>query len=212
MNNNSLPELVDLLPEVKKEDRVLKANRRVFESLVTPLMNSLYSTALRMTYTQDNAENLVKDTLNKAFRNFSQHDNNTNFKIWAFSIMVNTYVTAYQSVIQQPEKEHGDKEEEFYYYEKIKKYLNSKKTDIDDILDNIHENDIKKALENLPAQNRLLVILCDIEGFSYNDIAIIINAPIRDITSQLYQGRKLLQRNLWKYSEKESYLFNEKNN
>jgi RNA polymerase sigma-70 factor, ECF subfamily len=205
MNNNSLPELVDLLPEVKKEDRVLKANRRLFESLVTPLMNSLYSTALRMTYTQDNAENLVKDTLNKAFRNFNQNDNNTNFKVWAFSIMVNTYVTAYRSAIQQPEKEDSDKEEEFYYYEKIKKYLNSEKTDIDDILDKIHENDIKKALENLPAQNRLLVILCDIEGFSYNDIAIIINAPMRDITSQLYQGRKLLQKNLWNYSEKNNY-------
>ena len=204
MDNNSLPELVDLLPEVKKEDRVLKANRHLFESLVTPLMNSLYSTALRMTSTQDNAENLVKDTLNKAFRNFNQNDNNTNFKVWAFSIMVNTYVTAYRSTIQQPEKEDGNKEEEFYYYEKIKKYLNSDSTDIDDILDNIHENDIKKALEKLPAQNRLLVILCDIEGFSYTDIAIIINSPMRDITSQLYQGRKLLQRNLWNYSEKNS--------
>ena len=204
MDNNSLPELVDLLPEVKKEDRVLKANRHLFESLVTPLMNSLYSTALRMTSTQDNAENLVKDTLSKAFRNFNQNDNNTNFKVWAFSIMVNTYVTAYRSTIQQPEKEDGNKEEEFYYYEKIKKYLNSDSTDIDDILDNIHENDIKKALEKLPAQNRLLVILCDIEGFSYTDIAIIINSPMRDITSQLYQGRKLLQRNLWNYSEKNS--------
>ena len=201
MNNNSLPELVDLLPEVKKEDRILKANRHLFESLVTPLMNSLYSTALRMTYTQDNAENLVKDTLNKAFSNFNQNDNNTNFKVWAFSIMVNTYVTAYRNNIQQPEKEDGDKEEEFYYYEKIKKYFNSEKTDIDDILDNIHDNYIKKALENLPAQNRLLVILCDIEGFSYTDIAIIINAPMRDITSQLYQGRKLLQINLWNYTE-----------
>ena len=158
MKNNSLPGLVDLLPETKKENHVSTANRNVFESLITPLMNSLYSTALRMTYTQDNAENLVKDTLNKAFRNFNQHDNNTNFKVWAFSIMVNTYVTAYRSTIQHPEKEHGDKEEEFYYYEKIKKYLNSNKTDIDDILDNIHENDIKKALENLPAQSRLLVI------------------------------------------------------
>ena len=202
MKNNSLPGLVDMLPEVKKEDQVSTANRHLFESLVTPLMNSLYSTALRMTYTQDNAENLVKDTLNKAFRNFSQNDNNTNFKVWTFSIMVNTYITAYRSTIQQPEKEDGDKVEEFYYYEKIKKYLNSEKTDIDDVLDKIHENDIKKALENIPAQNRLLVVLCDIEGFSYNDIAIIINTPIRDITSQLYQGRKLLQRNLWNYTEK----------
>ena len=200
MNNNSLPELVDLLPEIKKEDQVLKANRHLFESLVTPLMNSLYSTALRMTYTQVNAENLVKDTLNKAFRNFSQNDNNTNFKVWAFSIMVNTYVTAYRNTIQQPEKVNGDKEMEFYYYEKIKKYLNSEKTDIEDILDKIHENDIKKALENLPAQNRLLVILCDIEGFSYTEIAIIINAPMRNIASQLYQGRKLLQKNLWNFT------------
>ena len=210
MSNNSLPELVDLLPEVKNKDQVSIANRHQFESLVSPLMNSLYSTALRMTYTQDNAENLVKDTLNKAFRNFNQNDNNTNFKVWTFSIMVNTYVTAYRNTIQQPEKEDGENEEEFYFYEKIKKYLNSEKTDIDDILDKIHENDIKKALENLPAQNRLLVILCDIEGFSYTDIAIIINAPMRDITSQLYKGRKLLQRNLWNYSVNENPVIEKK--
>ena len=210
MKNNSLPGLVDMLPEVKKEDQVSTANRHLFESLVTPLMNSLYSTALRMTYTQDNAENLVRDTIYKAFRNFNQHDNNTNFKIWTFSIMVNTYVTAYRHAIEQPENKFDDKEKEFYYYEKIKKYLSSNSTDIDDILDSIHENDIKNALDNLPAQLRLLVILCDIEGFSYTDIAIIINAPMRDITSQLYQGRKLLQRNLWNYTEKKSYVLDEK--
>jgi RNA polymerase sigma-70 factor, ECF subfamily len=210
MNDNSLPEYVDLLKEIKKEDRISTANRNVFESLVTPLMNSLYNTALRMTYNQDNAKNLARDTIYKAFRNFNQHDNNTNFKVWAFSIMVNTYVTAYRNTIQQPEKEIADKEKEFYFYDKIKRYLNSDSTDMDDILDRIHENDIKTALENLPSQLRLLVILCDIEGFSYTDIAIIINAPMRNITSQLYQGRKLLQRNLWNYSEKKSYVLDEK--
>ena len=202
MKNNSLPGNIDFLTEIKREVHVSTAKQHEFESLITPHMHSLYNMALRMTYTQDNAENLVKDTLNKAFRNFDQNDNNTNFKVWAFSIMVNTYVTAYRSTIQQPEDEDGNKEREFYYYEKIKKYLSSDLTDIDDILDDIHENDIKKALENLPDKKRLLVILCDIEGFSYKDIAIIINSPMRDITSQLYQGRKLLQRNLWNYSEK----------
>jgi RNA polymerase sigma-70 factor (ECF subfamily) len=167
--------------------------------------------AFRMTYTQDNAEALVRDTLYKAFQNFSQYENHSNFKTWTFSFMVNTYITAYRNTIKHPKKKFGDIKEEFYLYKKIKKYLSSKDTDPEDILDDIHENDINKALEYLPDQFRLPVILCDIEGFSYNDIANIIDAPLSDIKLQLYQGRKLLQRHLWNYAITEDTVIEKKN-
>ncbi len=73
-------------------------------------------------------------------------------------------------------------------------------------LDNYFEDDVQAALENLPYQFRLVVLLCDVEGFSYNEIAIIINSPLGTVMSRLYRGRKLLQRTLWSYAQKKGYI------
>ena len=177
-----------------------------FQSLVTSHLSSLYSTALRMTHNQNDAEDLVQDTLFKAFRAFDQYQKNTNFRAWAFRILVNTYITAYRKAIRQPQKVSYDDLEEFYLYKKLDESISLQETAKEDFLENFFEDEVKDALENLPYQFRLVVLLCDVEGFSYNEIANIIAAPLGTVMSRLYRGRKLLQRHLWSYAQKRGYV------
>ena len=178
-----------------------------FQSLIAPHLASLYSTALRMTHNQSDAEDLVQDTLYKAFRAFDQYQKNTNFRAWAFRILVNTYITAYRKAIRQPQKVSYDDLEEFYLFKKLDETVSLQETAKEDFLENFFEDDVKDALENLPYQFRLVVLLCDVEGFSYNEIANIIDAPLGTVMSRLYRGRKLLQRYLWNYAKKRGYIF-----
>jgi RNA polymerase sigma-70 factor (ECF subfamily) len=180
-----------------------------FQQLVNPHLKSLYSTALRMTHNQSEAEDLVQDTLYKAFRAFDQYQKNTNFRAWAFRILVNTYITAYRKAVRQPQKVSFDDLEEFYLYKKLDEAQSLQENSKEDFLENFFDDDVKNALENLPYQFRLVVLLCDVEGFSYNEIANIIDAPLGTVMSRLYRGRKLLQRYLWTYAKKRGYIVNE---
>jgi RNA polymerase sigma-70 factor (ECF subfamily) len=182
-----------------------------FDALISPHLNSLYSTALRMTHNQNDAEDLVQETMYKAFRAFDQYQRNTNFRAWAFRILVNTYITAYRKAIRQPTKISYDDLEEFYLYKKLDESLSLQEKSKEDFLENFFEDDVKDALENLPYQFRLVVLLCDVEGFSYNEIAKIIDAPLGTVMSRLYRGRKLLQRYLWGYAKKRGYILDENN-
>ena len=177
-----------------------------FEGLVSPHLNSLYSTALRMTHNQNDAEDLVQDTLYKAFRALDQYQKNTNFRAWVFRILVNTYITAYRKAVRQPQKVSYDDLEEFYLYKKLDDNVQLQEMAKEDFLENFFEDDVKSALENLPYQFRLVVLLCDVEGFSYNEIASIIGAPLGTVMSRLFRGRKLLQQQLWNYAKKKGYI------
>jgi RNA polymerase sigma-70 factor (ECF subfamily) len=185
------------------------ARQLEFEGLIAPHLNSLYSTALRMTHNQNDAEDLVQDTLYKAFRAFDQYQKNTNFRAWAFRILVNTYITAYRKAIRQPQKVSYDDLEEFYLYKKLDENVHLQEMAKEDFLENFFDDDVKEALESLPYQFRLVVLLCDVEGFTYNEIANIIDAPLGTVMSRLYRGRKLLQRHLWNYAKKKGYVLNE---
>jgi RNA polymerase sigma-70 factor (ECF subfamily) len=180
-----------------------------FEGLVSPQLNSLYSTALRMTHNQNDAEDIVQDTLYKAYRAFDQFQKNTNFRAWVFRILVNTYITAYRKTIHQPQNISYDDLEEFYLYKKLDKDVNLQKMAKEDFLETYFDDDVKEALENLSYQFRLVTLLCDVEEFSYTEIANIIDAPLGTVMSRLYRGRKLLQKQLWSYARKKGYILNE---
>ena len=197
---------------METKNTVLPNERQLeFDSLIQPHLNSLYSTALRMTHNQNDAEDLVQETMYKAFRAFDQFQRNTNFRAWAFRILVNTYITAYRKAIRQPTKGSYDDLEEFYLYKKLDESLSLQENSKEDFLENLFEDDVKDALENLPYQFRLVVLLCDVEGFSYNEIANIIDAPLGTVMSRLYRGRKLLQRYLWGYAKKRGYVLDDNN-
>ena len=210
MKKNSFSGHAQLNAEFKKENHPSMAKQYKFRSLVATHLNSLYNTALRMTCNQADAEDLVRDTLNKAFREFNHLQKNTDFKLRTFNILVNEYITTYRKIIHESQNECYDEIEEFYLHKKINEYFNLERITEEDFLEKFHENDIENALENLPYQFRLLVLLCDVEGFSYNEIAAIIDSPLGDIISRLYAGRKLLQRYLWSYANKNDYISNVK--
>lgn len=180
--------------------------QKEFSKLIEPHLSSLYSTALRMTHNQNDAEDLVQDTLFKAFRALDQFQKDTNFRAWVFRILVNTFITAYRKAIKQPQKVSYDDQEEFFLFKRLDETVSLQETSKEDFLENIFDDDIKEALENLPYQFRLVVLLCDVEGFSYNEIANIIDAPLGTVMSRLYRGRKLLQRYLWNYAKTRGYI------
>ena len=183
-----------------------KNKHTTFSNLVEPHLPSLFSTALRMTHNKTDAEDLVQDTLFKAFRALEQFQENTNFRAWIFRIMVNTFITGYRKAVKQPQKISYDDMEEFFLYKRLDEQIELQETSKEDFLDNFFDDDIKEALENLPYQFRLVVLLCDVEGFSYNEIASIIDTPLGTVMSRLYRGRKLLQRYLWSYAKTRGYI------
>jgi RNA polymerase sigma-70 factor (ECF subfamily) len=181
-------------------------NQREFSELIEPHVSSLYSTALRMTRNQNDAEDLVQDALYKAFRALDQYQRNTNFRAWVFRILVNTFITGYRKAIKQPQKVSYDDLEEFFLYKRLDETISIQESNKEEFLENLFDDDVKEALEALPYQFRLVVLLCDVEGFSYNEIANIIDAPLGTVMSRLYRGRKLLQRQLWNYAKKRGYI------
>ncbi|MBD3224408.1 MAG: sigma-70 family RNA polymerase sigma factor [Caldithrix sp.] len=183
--------------------------QKEFSELVEPHLSSLYSTALRMTHNQNDAEDLVQDTLYKAFRALDQFQRNTNFRAWVFRILVNTFITGYRKAVKQPQKVSYDDLEEFFLYKKLDDTVSLQESSKEDFLDNFFDDDVKGALDSLPYQFRLVVLLCDVEGFSYNEISKIIDAPLGTVMSRLYRGRRLLQRSLWNYAKKRGYVTDE---
>ncbi len=186
-----------------------KERQREFAELIDPHLSSLYSTALRMTHNQHDAEDLVQDTLYKAYRALDQFQKNTNFRAWIFRILVNTFITGYRKAIKQPQKVSYDDLEEFFLYKKLDESISLQETSKEEFIDNLFDDDVKEALDNLPYQFRLVVLLCDVEGFSYNEIAKIIDAPLGTVMSRLYRGRRLLQRYLWNYAKTRGYITDE---
>ncbi len=177
-----------------------------FSQLIEPHLTSLYNTALRMTRNQHDAEDMVQDALYKAYRALDQFKKDTNFRAWVFRILVNTFITAYRKAVKQPQKISYDDLEEFYLFKRLDETASLQEMPKEEFLENLFDDDIKEALENLPYQFRLVVLLCDVEGFSYNEIAEIIDAPLGTVMSRLYRGRKLLQRYLWDYAKKRGYI------
>jgi RNA polymerase sigma-70 factor (ECF subfamily) len=180
-----------------------------FSELIEPHMSSLYSTALRMTNNPTEAEDLLQDTMYKAYRAIHQFQIGTNFRAWVFRILVNTFITAYRKAVKQPQKVSYDDLEEFFLYKRLDNDISLQETNKEDFLENLFDDDIKTALEHLPYQFRLVVLLCDVEGFSYNEIANIVDVPLGTVMSRLYRGRKLLQRHLWSYAKAKGYVTDE---
>jgi len=182
------------------------SEQRHFSGLIEPHLSSMYSTALRMTHNPQDAEDLVQETLFKAYRALGQFKEGTNFRAWVFRILVNTFITAYRKAIKQPQKVSYDDMEEFFLYKRLDNTTSLQEMSKEDFLDNFFEDDIKNALESLPYHFRLVVLLSDVEGFSYNEIANIIDAPLGTVMSRLHRGRKLLQRQLWNYAKSRGYV------
>ena len=175
------------------------ADQAQFAELAMPYMSALYSAALRMTRNPADAEDLVQETYLRAYRGFGGFREGTNLKAWLYKILTNTFINTYRAKKRRPDEVDLDDTEDFYLYRRLGglEAANADRTPEAEVLDAIPDEIVKEALEALPEQFRMAVLLADVEGFSYKEIAEILEIPIGTVMSRLHRGRKALQRALW---------------
>jgi RNA polymerase sigma-70 factor (ECF subfamily) len=173
------------------------ALRERFERDVLPMLPSLYGAALRMTRNPADAEDLVQDTYLRAFRGFASFKEGTNLKAWLYRILTNSFINTYRKRQREPQTVEGpDDLDEWYLFDRLGA-RNVEGSAEDEVLEQIPDEGVKAALESLPENFRLPVLLADVEGFSYKEIAEIMGTPIGTVMSRLHRGRKALERALW---------------
>ncbi len=166
-------------------------------------MGSLYSAALRMTRNPADAEDLVQETYLKAYRAFASYQEGTNLKAWLYKILTNTFINSYRSKKRRPEQTELDEVEDLYLYRRLGglEAVAANRSAEEEVLDRFTDADVKAAVEALPEGFRMAVLLADVEGFSYKEIAEILGVPIGTVMSRLHRGRKALQKALHLFGE-----------
>ncbi len=180
------------------------ADQADFERDAMQYARQLYSAAMRMTRNPADAEDLVQETFLKAYRAYHTFEEGTNLKAWLYRILTNTYINKYRKESRRPSEVDLGTVEDLYLYRNIgsEESAEAARTTEDRVLDGLVEADIKKAVEDLPENFRLPVLLADLEGFSYKEIADILDIPIGTVMSRLHRGRKAMQKSLWEYAVK----------
>jgi RNA polymerase sigma-70 factor (ECF subfamily) len=178
------------------------ADREGFADQAMELMPSLYSAALRMTRNRADAEDLVQETYLRAYRGFSGFQEGTNLKAWLYRILTNTYINSYRAKKRRPDETELDEVEDLYLYHRIGglEAAMAGRSAEDELLDRFTEAEVKEAIEELPENFRMAVLLADVEGFSYKEIADILDIPIGTVMSRLHRGRKALQKRLYEFA------------
>src|SRR3954465_13421883 len=178
------------------------ADQATFADQAMPLMSSLYSAALRMTRNPADAEDLVQETYLRAYRGFGGFQEGTNLKAWLYRILTNTYINSYRSKKRRPDETELDEAEDLYLYRRLGGLgaVAAGRSAEDELMDFFTDQEVKDAIESLPDQFRIAVLLADVEGFSYKEIAEIVDVPIGTVMSRLHRGRKNLQKRLYEFA------------
>jgi RNA polymerase sigma-70 factor (ECF subfamily) len=175
-----------------------------FQEDMVPHMDALYNFALRMTGNCDDADDLVQDTYLKAYRFLDKYEKGTNPKAWLFRIMKNSYINKYRKESREPDKVDYDEIKDFY------NLIRAESSDPNDLQEklfgNLLDDEVTGALQSLPDEFRTVLILCDIEGMTYEEIADLVECPIGTVRSRLHRGRKMLRARLFQYAKKRGYV------
>ena len=178
------------------------AHQAAFADQAMEFAPQLYAAAMRMTRNRAGAEDLVQETYLKGFRSFHTFNEGTNLRAWLFRILTNTYINKYRK--QQrgfDESDLGDIED-LYLYKRMGTFEDASigRSAEESLMTMLPDDEVKQALENLPENFRLPVILADVEGFAYKEIAEILEIPIGTVMSRLHRGRKAMQKALHDYA------------
>ncbi len=177
-----------------------------FRSGSLPYRDQLFKSALRMTRSVEDAEDLIQETYLKAFKYYERFAEGTNFKAWLFKIMKNTFINSYRKRKLQPPKVDFDE-----IHEGLERTL-VEQAAIDPENPEVHfligeiDHEVAVALANLPHDYKMVVLLADLEGFAYKEIADILDVPVGTVMSRLYRGRRILERSLLSYGTRYHYL------
>ena len=171
-----------------------------FEREAMQYVDQLYAAALRMTRHPADAEDLVQEAYTKAFSAFHQYRPGTNLKAWLYRILTNTYINLYRKRQREPRQAHTDTVEDWQLAQASSHDSVGLQSAESEALDHLPDDDVKQALLDLPEDFRMAVYYSDVEGFSYKEIAEIMNTPIGTVMSRLHRGRKLLRDRLQDYA------------
>jgi len=175
-------------------------SKKEFEALALSHLDPLYSAALRLTKNDRDAEDLVQDTCMRAFRFFDKFERGTNMKAWLFKILTNTFINRYRRKVKERNVVEGSERDAVH-----ERFISRDATDFaanpeQYLFDRLLSDDVLRAIDGLPIDFRLVVILADLQEFSYKEIAEILDCPVGTVMSRLFRGRKLLQKTLREYA------------
>jgi RNA polymerase sigma-70 factor (ECF subfamily) len=196
-----------MVQEMTSKDLVLESaedrNLR-FERDALVFMDPLYAAALRYTKNPEDARDLVQDTYLKAFNSFHQFEEGTNLRAWLYRVLTTTFINSYRKDQRRPQLAAGELED--WQIAAAQTHTSDLgKSAETEALENLPDSDIKRALHEIPEEFRMAVYLADVEGFSYKEIAEIVNVPAGTVMSRLHRGRKLLREKLTNYAKELGY-------
>lgn len=190
------------------KNKMDSAERKAFQEEAVPHIDALYGTALRLTKSESDAEDLIQETMLKAFRYFDKYENGTNCKAWLFKIMHNTFINRYRKKKKRKEylidddyrplQERAEAPEHTPFHENFESE--------EQMYFKMFGDEVKKALQEVPLDFRMVVLLADLQDFAYKEIAEIMDCPIGTVMSRLYRGRRMLQAQLHDYAKTEGYI------
>lgn len=190
--------------KIQPEEIELKNKYKEFDAEVLPFTDALKSFALKMTNDTDDADDLLQDTLMKAFRFFDKFEKGTNMKAWLFQIMKNSFINNYRKTSKEPNK--VDYEDVQNFYENIKAEDVKSQHYQSDAFSDVLDDEITSALSKLPDDFRTIVFLSDVEGYTYEEIADFVDCPIGTVRSRLHRARKMLYSLLYEYALEKGFV------
>jgi RNA polymerase sigma-70 factor (ECF subfamily) len=184
------------------------ADRSRFADEAMQFAPQLFGSALRMTRNRADAEDLVQETLLKAFRSYDSFEAGTNLRAWLFRILTNTFINSYRAKQSRPLESELGELEDLYLYKRLPELAQRTRTQSaeDEIFDLFTDDEVKRALEDLPESFLLPVLLADVQDFSYQEIATMLDVPIGTVMSRLHRGRKALQKALVQFAEERGLI------
>jgi len=191
------------MEETPKQHYSEKVKNEIFNEEFLPHINSMYNFGYRLTLDRDDAKDLVQDTYLKAYRFIESFQKGTNAKAWLFRILKNSFINDYRKKTKEPAK---------VDYQEVETYYNSEDVDrqitpdlrVESLRDMIGD-EISNALNSLDVDFRTVIILCDLEGFKYEEMAKILDIPIGTVRSRLHRARNLLKEKLTQYAKSMGY-------
>ncbi|HEV2358505.1 MAG TPA: sigma-70 family RNA polymerase sigma factor [bacterium] len=181
---------------------IAAADRSAYERLIGAHLDGLYATARRLTRNTASAEDLVQETMLKAWRSFHTFEPGTNARAWLYRILMNTHFDTHRKQSREPEVVPADDVGALYLYGKTRDgmALGESGNPEREVLDRIVDAQVRKGLEALPLPFLAAVLLVDVHGFAYREAAEVLGIPVGTVMSRLYRGRHALRRRLWEYA------------